>query len=226
MSHDNGLLYPKPLTRQKRSRLFKALHTLAPPVLFITLILGTAGYLLGIKTSKTAPQGPQQISFQPTPAIYNPYYNPYASTVNMTNETEKTAIRNTPILKPQDFTYLLEVPDEVPLGASVPIRLKVKNISNQALKKAPNWGDDGRVFFIVAKRDGTEIYRFSSHYPNLQIEIAYKFEAGEERVFEEKWDQIDNDGAKVPPGIYIVQIEWYGSEPSTRQLTILRAKSL
>jgi hypothetical protein len=71
MSSENDLPYQPHPIQQKPADSFKLLKPLAlfTTILLITLMAGTGGYLLGRRTSQTAPQSTQRVSFQPSSTI-------------------------------------------------------------------------------------------------------------------------------------------------------------
>jgi hypothetical protein len=141
-------------------------------------------------------------------------------TVSKTKEIEKVAITNAPLSETQNFTYWLEMPSEVPAGTKVTMLFKVKNTSNQVQTFSHG---SGGLKVVVTRQDGTKVYNSPNylHFSDLYIR---KLEPGEEYVITwNEWEQTDNNGTNVPPGIYIVQPRYLESELPTRQLTIVPA---
>jgi hypothetical protein len=197
MNRDNGSIHH---SLQKQSGIFKALQKLAPIVLLFTLVAGAGGYLLGVKTSKTTPQGTQKISFQPSPTLFNTQST--RKGLDDSEDDEIAVISNTPSLEVWKFTYLVSMPDEMPLGAKLPIRVKMKNTSKTVQTVRASGTMTPR--FVVARQNGTEVYR--SKYIQLLYYQEIKVEPGEKLEIPAEWDRTDNDGKRVSQGIYIVQL--------------------
>jgi hypothetical protein len=200
--------------RQKRQKRITSKGIAKVSFLTIaTLIIVIAGVgFISFRNSSSYPREPMY----PSP------------TISTTKEIDKEAISNTPSpepqnftpWEPQNFTTWLEMPSEVPAGTKVPILLKMKNISNQ-VQTLRHGG--GGLEIVVTRQDGTKVYN-SPNYLRTSILYIRKLEPGEEYVISrEEWEQTDNNGTKVPPGIYIVQPRYRELPP--RQLIIVPAPS-
>lgn len=96
----------------------------------------------------------------------------------------------------------LVIPSEVRAGERVPLKLKVKNRTDRPVVL---WGGYPLADFIVTKPDGTEVWRWSSGKVFIAIGLQMVLQPGEEKEYEESWQQVDNDCRLVSPGTYLVR---------------------
>ncbi|MDP3063005.1 MAG: BsuPI-related putative proteinase inhibitor [Chloroflexota bacterium] len=103
----------------------------------------------------------------------------------------------------------LEAPSEVRFGATAPLKLRVKNVGDQSvtleLGGHESSGFAGAYEFVVARPDGTEVWRWRCGRIFLSILTPKTLKPGEELEFVGEWEQVDNDGTAVPPGPYLVR---------------------
>jgi hypothetical protein len=177
----------------------------------IALIAGTSGYLLGIRTNKNTSQSTQRFSFQPSPTIVQ-------------------SSASTPAPRIQALTVWLEMPSEVKAGTTVPLTLKVKNISDNVAEMSLEYlaGRPARHGFSVTRQDGKKVWSWRQERSNLHIAVFRILQPGEGLTIQGQWQQVDNKGNTVPPGTYFVRGmvytltprgEWLETEP--KALTIV-----
>jgi hypothetical protein len=96
----------------------------------------------------------------------------------------------------------LEVPKEVQVAESVPLKLRIENTSSKILHLTVGYAP---YDFIVTTPDGTEVWRWSygKVFPlGTQFLIV---QPGEAKEYSEMWEQLDNEGYPVLPGTYLVR---------------------
>jgi len=116
---------------------------------------------------------------------------------------------------PGGLLLWLEIPSHVSIGETVPLILKLKNISSHPIvlgHASPAYN------FIVTRSDGTEVWRWATG--TLDLVLSTTVNAGEEVEFTAEWDQRelrwDDQGGPikgnpVPPGTYWVQGIFHGN---------------
>lgn len=108
----------------------------------------------------------------------------------------------------QSLALWLEIPSEVHSGDTVPLKLRVKNISEQ-----PVTLHHGRPAydFIVTRPDGKGVWRWATAIEDILILTILN--PGEELEFAAEWNQLDTHGNSASPGTYFVQGVLMASEP-------------
>ncbi|MCX8103677.1 MAG: BsuPI-related putative proteinase inhibitor, partial [Candidatus Bipolaricaulota bacterium] len=116
---------------------------------------------------------------------------------------------------PQGLLLWLEMPSEVSAGETVPLTLKINNISARPIvlgHARPAYN------FIITRPDGTEVWRWATGI--LDILLATSVAPGEELSFMAEWDQRELqwderhgpvEGDLVPPGTYWVHGIFHGN---------------
>ncbi len=108
-----------------------------------------------------------------------------------------------------------------PLGECVGFSYAVQNRSGQVIKLTFN---TAKQFDLWIERGGREVYRLSKGkaYPTMLTTLTLG--CGETRTFEACWNQRDNDGNQVGPGVYTVYAQLASSRdappPATYSLQI------
>lgn len=99
----------------------------------------------------------------------------------------------------------LEVPSEVRAGETVPLKLRVKNISDRPLELEFS----PYPKFVVTTLLGRKVWRSDHNAITLPLLGVQTLDPGEElsayQPLEGKWKQVDNKGRPVRPGVYFVR---------------------
>jgi hypothetical protein len=113
----------------------------------------------------------------------------------------------TPIPEDNAIAWL-EMPGKIKLGTTVPLILRVKNISNKVIKLEREYlkGYPLSHSFRVTTLDGNEIWYWEQPESNLQFRLYGKdLLPGETDLITGDWQQVDNAGNPVPPGNYLIE---------------------
>ncbi len=97
----------------------------------------------------------------------------------------------------------LQVPSDVPLGVTVPLKLILKNTGDQRMEVA--LGGRPAYDFAITRPDGTEIWRWMHGQAVQQILALIALSPGQELEFTAEWPQRDNAGTPVAAGAYEVR---------------------
>lgn len=128
--------------------------------------------------------------------------------LNVTPEVEPTPTRCMYIGQGLPVRLSLDVPSRVRIGESVPIVLKIENITNCPVTLVGT-----RWNFAVTTLDGTLVlwsgalpwWRLPFPVPLHPPEYIMTLQPGETKAVEMTWDQFDNEGYPVKPGVYRIQ---------------------
>ncbi len=90
------------------------------------------------------------------------------------------------------------------LGQKLPLKLKLKNISDQPVALTL-LGHPAHDFVVTKGYNGPEVWRWSYGKTIQEIAELRTLYPGEELAFEEQWDQRDNQGTAIPSGYYCIQ---------------------
>ena len=96
----------------------------------------------------------------------------------------------------------LEVVSQVAYGETVHMKLTLRNATNAPLRLA--LGGVPAYDFVVAKSNGDRIWRWKCGRITQQVLDNRTLEPGEELEFIGDWEQVDNQGEPVSPGVYLV----------------------
>jgi hypothetical protein len=89
------------------------------------------------------------------------------------------------------------------VGEPVELTLTLSNRGAEPL--VFQFNDGQRYDFVAMREDGTVVWVWSRDKMFIQVLGSLTLAPGESRVYRDRWDQRDNDGAQVPPGRYIVE---------------------
>lgn len=103
----------------------------------------------------------------------------------------------------------LEVPKQAQAGESVPLKLRIENISGKALNLTVGYTP---YDFIVTASDGTEVWRWSYRKTFPLAAISLTLQPGEVKEYSETWYQLDKEGYPVLPGTYTVRGFFRGAQ--------------
>jgi hypothetical protein len=110
-------------------------------------------------------------------------------------------------------TLRLEIPSEVRAGEPLLLRMAYKNPSARPVQLT--LGGRPAYDFIVTTPEGVEVWRWTHGAIILEIlEVKTVMPKGELR-FTAEWNQVDNKGVPVPPGIYLVRGRLHSEPPQT-----------
>ena len=99
---------------------------------------------------------------------------------------------------------IIHVPENAEAGAAIPITMRVENRSNEPLELYLR-GREPTCDFIVTSSDGDVVWR---RLEGQIIQAILRFEVlapGQVLEFRDTWDQKDNAGKRVAPGVYVVR---------------------
>jgi hypothetical protein len=104
--------------------------------------------------------------------------------------------------RPED-PLSLEAPDEVEAGQTVNLKLIWRNLTDQPVDltlggRPPN-------DFVVTSSEGKEIWRWLAGETVQDILEIKKVDPGQKLEFTLEWQPVDQAGAALPPGSYLVQ---------------------
>ena len=99
--------------------------------------------------------------------------------------------------------YSLEVEDQVSYGETVQMKLKLRNVSDDPITFY--LGGRPPHDFVVSTPDGEQVWHWKCA-KIIQLPIdSNSLEPGDELEFAGEWEQVDNQGERVPPGTYLVR---------------------
>lgn len=90
------------------------------------------------------------------------------------------------------------------LGQKLPLKLKLKNVSDQPVKLAL-LGTPPYDFLITKGSGGPEVWRWAQDRDIQEIAVLRTLYPKDELEFEEQWDQQDSEGNSILPGYYCIQ---------------------
>ena len=112
-----------------------------------------------------------------------------------------------PIVDYSAFSIEFEMPQSIRRRQAIPLRLAVRNTSDKWV-----WletGDSTYTFnFIVTDQNGTEVWNRLWHRREEPVPMILKqkpMPPGQTTRFSDVWNQRDNRGKRVPPGVYFVR---------------------
>jgi hypothetical protein len=101
------------------------------------------------------------------------------------------------------------------VGEPVELTLTLSNRGTEPL--VFQFNDGQRYDFVAIREDGTAVptgrqvaWVWSRDKMFIQVLSTLTIAPGESRVYRDRWDQKDNNGAQVPPGRHIIITEKYG----------------
>ena len=100
------------------------------------------------------------------------------------------------------FTLRLDIPSEVQAGEPLLLRMAYKNLGYRPVQLT--LGGRPAYDFIVATPEGAEVWRWTHGAKILQILEVKLLRPKGELQFTAEWNLVDNNGALVAPGIYLV----------------------
>ena len=99
--------------------------------------------------------------------------------------------------------YSLEVVDQASYGETVGMTLTLRNVSDAPVDFLT--GGRPPYDFVVATPDGDQVWHWKCAKV-IQLPLDNQtLEPGDEMEFEGEWEQVDNRGEPVPPGVYVVR---------------------
>jgi hypothetical protein len=114
----------------------------------------------------------------------------------------------------------LEVPPEVPRGATIPLTLRLRNASDQPVEVA--LGGRPAHDVVITQADGVAVWRWTHGQVVPQILALMALGPGQELEFTAEWTQHDNAGTPVPAGDYRVRglvnlgpLGWLETQPTS-----------
>jgi len=90
---------------------------------------------------------------------------------------------------------------------AVGLSLNIQNNSDKSVKAA--YSSAKKFDFIVKDKAGKEVWHWSRGQMFAQMVSEETLAAGKTVKFSAKWPKIDDDGANLKPGKYIVYGRWY-----------------
>ena len=99
--------------------------------------------------------------------------------------------------------YSLDVVSQVSYGETVRIKLTLRNITGEPAKVA--LGGKPAYDFVVTTTDGEGVWKWKCGGITLDVLDSETLEPGEGLEFIGEWEQVDNRGEPVSPGIYLVR---------------------
>ena len=104
---------------------------------------------------------------------------------------------------PSAIEYSLEVESKAPYGEPVEMKLTLQNVSNEAVSFS--LGGSPAYDFVVSTADGEYVWHSMCAKFALALLGSETLGPGEELEFVGEWEQVDNRGEPVPPGVYSVR---------------------
>ena len=104
---------------------------------------------------------------------------------------------------PSAIEYSLEVVSQPPYGEPVQMKLTLQNVSDEPVSFF--LGGWPAYDFVVSTPDGEQVWHWMCAKFTLASLNIETLEPGEELEFIGEWEQIDNRGEPVPPGVYLVR---------------------
>ena len=99
--------------------------------------------------------------------------------------------------------YSLDVVSQAPYGETVRMKLTLRNVSDGTVRFV--LGDRPPFDFVVSTADGEQVWNWKCGKIIEQPLDGKTLEPGEELEFVGEWEQVDNRGEPVPPGVYLVR---------------------
>ena len=99
--------------------------------------------------------------------------------------------------------YSLEVVSQAPYGETVRMKLTLRNVSDRTVNLV--LGGRPPYDFEVSTPDGEQVWHWKCGKIINQPLDGKTLEPGEELEFVGEWEQVDNRGEPVPPGVYLVR---------------------
>ena len=118
--------------------------------------------------------------------------------------------------------YSLEVVSQAPYGETVRMKLTLRNVSDGTVNLV--LGGRPPYDFEVSTPDGEQVWHWKCAKITNQPLDGKTLEPGEELEFVGEWEQVDNRGEPVPPGVYLGAwwIECWGRPTQGRLAWLLR----
>ena len=111
--------------------------------------------------------------------------------------------------EPPDEAFLraidhsLDVVSQVPYGETVQMKLTLRNVSDEPVSFS--LGGRPPFDFVVSTADGEQVWHWKCAKITLLPLDSKTLEPGEELEFVGEWEQVDNRGEPVAPGVYLVR---------------------
>jgi multidrug efflux pump subunit AcrA (membrane-fusion protein) len=106
------------------------------------------------------------------------------------------------------YELSLEAPSQVAVRETVPLKLRLKNVSDQPIElELLGRGDyafPGAYDFVITKSDGTKVWQWLDGKVLLPVSSKRTLRPGQEMTFVAEWRQVDTEGKVVPAGVYYV----------------------
>ena len=99
--------------------------------------------------------------------------------------------------------YSLEVVSQAPYGETVQMNLTLRNVSDGPVNLV--LGGRPPFDFVVSTAGGEQVWHWKCAKITLPPLDGKTLEPGEELEFVGEWEQVDNRGEPVPPGVYLVR---------------------
>ncbi len=99
--------------------------------------------------------------------------------------------------------YSLETVSQAPYGETVQMKLTLRNVSDGPVSFY--LGGRPPFDFVVSTADGEQVWHWKCAKITLLPLDSKTLEPGEELEFVGEWEQVDNRGEPVPPGVYLVR---------------------
>ncbi len=103
---------------------------------------------------------------------------------------------------PDGIVHSLEVAPRVPYGETVIMKQTIRNIGDEAVRFSLS---GAYINVVVETSDGQHVWHAwygEAYFPGIDFK---NLEPGDEWVFTDEWNQVDNRGEPVPPGTYLVR---------------------
>ena len=99
--------------------------------------------------------------------------------------------------------YSLEVAPQASCGETVEIKLILRNVSDEPVSFV--LGGRAPFDFVVSTADGEQVWHWKCAKITNQPLESKTLDPGEYLEFVGEWEQVDNRGEPVPPGVYLVR---------------------
>ena len=99
--------------------------------------------------------------------------------------------------------YSLDVVSQAPYGETVQMKLILRNVSDGTVSFV--LGGRPPYDFVVSTADGEQVWNWKCGQIIEEPLDGKTLEPGEELEFVGEWEQVDNRGEPVPPGVYLVR---------------------
>src|SRR5262245_44699283 len=97
----------------------------------------------------------------------------------------------------------VEAPDEVEAGQTITLKLIWRNLTDHPVELT--LGGRPAYDFVVTSSEGKEIWRWLEGQAVQEILEIRKVDPGQKLEFMLEWQPVDQTGAALPPGSYLVQ---------------------